>query len=345
MSDVIRVRNLRKTFAVPVKNDRPGLLSGIRHFLRHPTESLTAVKDLSFAVKPGEVTGFLGTNGSGKSTTIKMLTGILTPTSGEVEVLGYVPHKERYRYTREIGLVLGQKSLLWWNIPVIESFKLYRDIYGLKARDFERRLHEFTEILEIRDYLHVPVRKLSLGLRMRAEIAASLLHKPRIVFLDEPTIGLDVLGRTSLKRFLKTINDELGITIFLTTHNMFDVEDLCRRVIILHRGALVYDGGVAALKEAERFKVLELEVLEVTDERRFHRVLRRCRVLENEGPAYKLRIPAAEAVAIIEEIFASSRPANLNVVPPTLESIIEKIFEPESGEGHQDVAKILKIAV
>lgn len=333
MSNVIRVHELSKAFRVPVRAaPGGGPLTRLKRFVVNPSEELLAVRELSFAINPGEVVGFLGANGSGKSTTIKMLTGILTPTSGEISVLGFNPHRERTAYTHHIGVVLGQKSLLWWNIPVVESFKLYRDIFGQSREAFERRLDRFSELLEIREFLHVPVRKLSLGLRMRAEIVASLLHRPQIIFLDEPTIGLDVLARRNLKRFLKRINQEEGITIFLTTHNMFDVEDLCRRCLLIEQGRLVYDGDIATLKANEQHKVVELEILETLDRRRLEAAVGRCQVLAEGASSYRLQVPTGAAVEIIDELLASCRPANLNVLPPTLESVVERIFEQRQGE-------------
>lgn len=337
----IHVRDVSKTFRIPVRDDTTGLLSRLRRFVVNPSEDLHAVQDLSFDVAEGEVIGFLGANGSGKSTTIKMLTGILTPSAGTVEVLGYVPWRERIAYTRHIGLVLGQKTLLWWNIPVIESLRLYRDIYGQTTRDFERRLDHFSELLEIKDILHVPVRKLSLGLRMRAEIVASLLHRPRVIFLDEPTIGLDVLARLNLKRFLRRLNEDEGVTIFLTTHNMFDVEELCRRCMIVDKGRLIYDGDISTLKANEKHKIVELEILQVIDDRRLQAVLRRCEILERTPSTYRLQVATSEAVDVIDQLFEACRLSNLNVIPPTLESIIEKIFEGRDSY----VAEVLQTAV
>jgi ABC-2 type transport system ATP-binding protein len=337
----IHVRDLSKSFRVPVRDERTGALAKLRRFVLNPSEELAAVRELSFDVAAGEVVGFLGANGSGKSTTIKMLTGILTPTSGTIEVLGFVPHRQRIAYTQHIGLVLGQKTLLWWNIPVIDSLRLYRDIYNQSAAEFERRLDHFAGLLEIRDFLHVPVRKLSLGLRMRAEIVASLLHRPSIIFLDEPTIGLDVLARLNLKRFLRRVNQEEGVTIFLTTHNMFDVEELCRRCLIIEKGRLIYDGDVSALRAGETHKIVELEILEVGDDRRLQAALRRCEIVDRTATTYKLQVPSHEAVEVIGELFESCRLSNLNVIPPTLESIIEKLFEERSGR-HEHVAEVLQ---
>ncbi len=334
---MIRVERLTKRFEVPVRAPRTSLWGKLTHFVRNPTEVLTAVDHVSFRVARGEVVGFLGANGSGKSTTVKMLTGILTPSGGEVDVLGFTPHRQRKAYTQHIGVVFGQKSLLWWNIPVIESFKLYRDIYGQDNASFEARLRHFADVLEIQDYLHIPVRKLSLGMRMRAELVASLLHRPEIIFLDEPTIGLDVLGRRNLKRFLQRLNRDEGVTIFLTTHNMFDVDDLCRRCIIMREGVKVYDGDIAALKAAERHKILELDVVDVVDADRFHAFLRRGDVLEQGAGAvrYRVRVPSEMVVAEIQELFACARLESLNILPPNLELIVEKMLDGRDDEAHR----------
>jgi len=346
MPDVISVRALEKTFRTPVPADpKSGPLRKLAHFIRNPSQPLTAVKDLSFVVPEGEVIGFLGANGSGKSTTIKMLTGILTPSAGQAEVLGFVPHRRQTEFTSQIGLVLGQKSLLWWNIPVLESFKLYRDIYNISSEDFETRLEVFADVLELRSIMHVPVRKLSLGLRMRAEIAASLLHRPRIIFLDEPTIGLDVRARLKLKRFLLRVNQETGVTIFLTTHNMFDVEDVCSRCVILSKGSALFDGAVSALKANEEHKRLDVEIFRTLDEARLGNVLDRCEVLAKDGPVLRLKVPSGEAVSIIGELYESCEMANLNVVPPTLESIVERLFEKDESEGGASAGQTLQAAV
>jgi len=344
MADVIRTRGLTKTFRVPVKNEQKGFYRRLRHVLVNPSRPFTAVNDLTFHVAEGEILGFLGANGSGKSTTIKMLTGILTPTAGEIDVLGYVPHRQRREYTQHIGVVFGQKSLLWWNIPVIESFKLYRDIYDVSERDFQERLADFAALLEVTEFLHVPVRKLSLGMRMRAEIVASLLHRPRVIFLDEPTIGLDVISRLTLKRFLQRVNEEMGITLFLTTHNMFDVEDLCRRCVIMSRGSVIYDGGVLDLKASGSYKLIELEVLSIDNAPRFRRLLDRCQVLESGATTYKLQVAGTEAQWVIDELFKSCRFANLHIAPPTLEAIIHRIFEEDRAQEQRNVETVLQAA-
>ena len=327
----IRIRNLCKTFKVPLPQKKKGVFASIKHFITHPTKNIDAVKNLSFDIERGEILGFLGANGSGKSTTIKMLTGILTPTSGQVEVLGFTPHKQRRQFTPHIGLVLGQKSLLWWNIPVLDSFKLYRDIYNLKTGEFNKRLDSLCELLAMTPLLHIPVRKLSLGQRMRAEICASLLHHPEVIFLDEPTIGLDVLGRKKLKDFIKYLNQTEQTTVILTSHNMFDVEDLCKRCIIIDEGSTIYEGDIAQLKAEQQEKVVTLVVESVLDEARFQTTLANCTLLEKDGPHYTLQISERSLVATIEAFMASCQLADLHIVPPNLETVVERIWEQRSA--------------
>ena len=193
--------------------------------------------------------GYIGPNGAGKSTTIKMLTGILVPSSGDVLANGFMPWKQRTAYVKNIGVVFGQRTQLWWDIAVIESFKLLRRIYDVSQRDFDERMELFNQVLNIREYLNTPVRKLSLGERMRCDLAAALLHNPPILFLDEPTIGLDVVAKDNIRQFLRTINQRFRTTVLLTTHDLDDIEELCRRIMIIDRGQLLYDGSLALLKE------------------------------------------------------------------------------------------------
>ena len=193
--------------------------------------------------------GYIGPNGAGKSTSIKMLTGILVPSSGQVRVNGFVPYRQRRQYVKTIGVVFGQRTQLWWDIAVVESFKLLRRIYDVSQRDFDARMERFNEILGIRDYLHTPVRKLSLGERMRCDLAAALLHNPPLLFLDEPTIGLDIVAKDHIRQFLRAINREFGTTVLLTTHDLDDIEELCRRIMIMDHGHLLYDGPLDLLKQ------------------------------------------------------------------------------------------------
>ncbi len=242
----IDVQDLRKEFKV--QKNREGLGGALKDLFRREYSSVTAVKDITFQIPQGEICGYIGENGAGKSTTIKMLTGILVPTSGYMNVNGFVPFKEREKFVRGIGVVFGQRSQLWWDIGVIESFRLLRKVYRVPEADFRSRLDELVERLQLGELLNRPVRKLSLGQRMRCELVASLLHDPSILFLDEPTIGLDIVVKTEIREFLKKVNREQGTTILLTTHDLQDIEALCSRVIMLDDGRIIYDGSLEELK-------------------------------------------------------------------------------------------------
>ncbi|AHV97583.1 ABC transporter ATP-binding protein [Paenibacillus sabinae] len=243
----IDVRDLRKTFKV--QKNRGGLKGAFVDLFKREYSEVAAVKDISFQIPEGEICGYIGENGAGKSTTIKMLTGILVPTSGHLTVGGYVPYEEREKFVRNIGVVFGQRSQLWWDIGVVESFELLRKVYRVDEADYKKRLDELVERLELQDLLNRPVRKLSLGQRMRCELVAALLHNPSIVFLDEPTIGLDIVVKSEIRSFLKDMNREHGTTILLTTHDLQDIEALCSRVIMLDDGSIIYDGGLEELKQ------------------------------------------------------------------------------------------------
>ena len=244
---LISVRALSKHFRTFRR--REGIVGGLVNLFHRDYQTLKAVDNINFEIARGEMVGYIGPNGAGKSTTIKMLTGILVPTSGEIVSNGFVPFRQRAAYVKTIGVVFGQRTQLWWDIAVIESFKLLRRIYDVSQRDFDERMELFDQVLALRDFLHTPVRKLSLGQRMRCDLAAALLHNPPILFLDEPTIGLDVVAKDHIRQFLKAINERYKTTILLTTHDLDDIEELCRRIMIIDRGALLFDGPLAALKE------------------------------------------------------------------------------------------------
>ena len=246
MAPIIEVRELTKEFRTFRR--REGVLGALQNLFVREHVTVHAVDRVSFTIEPGEMVGYIGANGAGKSTTIKMLTGILVPTGGLVVSYGYVPYRERRRYTKHLGVVFGQRTQLWWDIAVIESFKLLKEIYGVSEADYRRRLDKFAEILNVKEYLHTPVRKLSLGERMRCDLAASLLHNPPLLFLDEPTIGLDVVAKDHIREFLKEVNRTEGTTVLLTTHDLSDVEELCRRIIIIDKGRVLFDGQLAEMK-------------------------------------------------------------------------------------------------
>lgn len=245
--NMITARHLQKEFRTPVI--REGRFSGLRTLFSRETVSKEAVRDISFDIGPGEFVGYIGPNGAGKSTTIKMLTGILHPTSGEVQLDGMNPHLDRRRTVGRLGVVFGQRSQLWWDLPVKDSYDILAEMYGVRTEDKKKRLSQFAELLDLESFWATPVRKLSLGQRMRADLAASMLHDPELLFLDEPTIGLDVNAKRNIRQFLRTLNEEFSKTILLTTHDMDDIEQLCSRVMVINHGQLTYDGSIPSLRD------------------------------------------------------------------------------------------------
>ena len=243
---MIKVENLVKTYKVIEKEE--GLIGYFKNLFHPKYKEFMAVKGINFEIKEGELVGYIGENGAGKSTTIKMLTGLLTPTSGKVTVNGIIPYKERIRNNKNIGAVFGQKTQLWWDLPVIESFRLIKKMYNMTESEYRKNLKKFTNLLELDELLEKQVKNLSLGQKMRCEIAATFLHNPKIVYLDEPTIGLDVFVKEKIRKFIKEINEENKTTVILTTHDLKEIEDVCDRIILLDKGQIIYDG------EKQKFK-------------------------------------------------------------------------------------------
>ncbi len=281
-----------------------------------------AVQDVSFHVERGELLGYLGPNGAGKSTTIKMLTGILVPSSGRVSVAGLDPSKRRIELAKRIGAMFGQRVQLWWDLPLIDSFELLRHIYKVPADRYRTSLARFREVLELDPFLHTPVRQLSLGQRIRGELTASMLHEPELLFLDEPTIGLDVVAKQRVRDFLIEINRERGVTVLLTTHDLGDIERLCKRLLVIDHGSLIWDGRIDELKErygAERTLIVDLEEpappLEIEG----------ARVEKVDGPRQWLRFrgPAAELTA---RVAATARLVDLQITEPDIEEIVRRIY-------------------
>jgi ABC-2 type transport system ATP-binding protein len=255
----IVVENLVKVFQVAER--APGLWGALRGVVKRRKREVRALDGVSFSLEAGELVGYIGPNGAGKSTTVKILAGILVPDGGRVEVLGRVPWRERVAHVREIGVVFGQRTQLWWDLPVIESFDLLRDIYRVPPADYARARDELISLLELAPLLDTPVRQLSLGQRMRCELVASLLHAPRLLFLDEPTIGLDAVSKLAVRDFVKRLNRERGVTVILTTHDLDDIEALCTRVMVIGTGKLLFDGALPALRQRvspERWLTIDL---------------------------------------------------------------------------------------
>ncbi len=329
MEPVISVKDVSKDFRVPEKTKQSFLSS---MFYRR-WKTVRVLHDVSFSVNEGEFVGYVGPNGAGKSTTIKLLTGVLTPTSGEISVLGFNPTKQRYQYTYNIGVVFGQKSLLDFDLPVMDSFLLYKDVYELSDHEFKERLDFFSRILKIDELLHIPVRKLSLGQRMRCEIAASLLHKPKVVFLDEPTIGLDAIAKEEIRQFLREINKKEKVTIMLTTHDMDDIEALCERIIIVDDGKILYDGDLSSVKKRfVRHKTIEFELEEVKNKRRYEAILDKASSVRKEGRWVRLMMPIEKinVAKAVEQLLSACVVHDLVVHEPSLEAVIREIYKTKS---------------
>jgi len=318
----IDVRHLCKTFRVPVR--QTGWIEAARSLFKREYRTVEAVKDISFSIRSGEIVGFLGPNGAGKTTTMKMLAGLIFPTSGEIRVDGFVPFEQKAAFKKRISLVMGQKSQLIWDLPPMETFLVNRSIYDIDDRRFRQTLDELTELLELRDLLHKPVRNLSLGERMKCELAAALLHRPAILFLDEPTIGLDVQTQEKVRRFVARYNREHGTTVLLTSHYMDDVAALCSRVLIINYGRLVYDGDLKWLGEKlAPYKLLEIRFAPTTDAPRWRDF---GEVVEaGEGKA-TLRIPRERVSDVSSRLFQSLPIYDLNIQDPPLEEVIVRAF-------------------
>ncbi len=324
MDAAIRVNNLHKTFKLPVHSR--GRFSALRNFFTRQYRLVRAVDGISFEVQKGELVGYLGPNGAGKSTTLKMLTGLLVPTSGEISAQGYVPWQERQTYVSNIGAVFGQRTTLWWDLPVIESLDLLQYMYRIPKQRFERNLKEFRTLLELDPFLQTPVRSLSLGQRMRADICAALMHDPAMVFLDEPTIGLDVVAKERIRQFILHINREKGTTIILTTHDLSDIEKLCERVLIIDKGRLLYDGYLDKLKE--RFGGNRQLIVEFSEE--YADVSIEGAVITNRQDllvTYEFERQTITASELIGKISARYRLRDLEVREPDIESTIRRIYE------------------
>jgi ABC-2 type transport system ATP-binding protein len=326
----IEVIGLTETYRVPVRE--PGLVASLKGLVRRSYRDVEAVRDISFSVAEGEVVGFIGPNGAGKTTTLKMLSGLLHPTAGQVRVLGHVPWQRRPAYLRRISMILGNKSQMLWDIPPLDTFRVLAEIYGLPHRQFQDSLEELVELLDMEDLLAKPVRNLSLGERMKCELVAGLLHRPQILFLDEPTLGLDVSMQGRLRRFLGDYNRRNGVTIILTSHYMADVVALCPRVILIHHGQLLYDGDLQGLaRQLAPFKLIRL-ALHLEEEGASGRALElppQAEVVERENGRLTLRVGRPEAPSLTAHLLATLPVADLSVEDPPIEAVIDQIYQEE----------------
>jgi len=321
----VSVVGLTKVFRTYRREE--GLAAALKSLVRRHATETAAVSDVTFSIEPGEMVGYIGANGAGKSTTIKMLTGILTPTSGEILCNGFVPYKERTRYVATIGVVFGQRTQLWWDIAVVESFKLLKEIYGISNADYAKRMELFDKVLGIAAYLHQPVRKLSLGERMRCDLAASLLHRPPLLFLDEPTIGLDIVAKASVREFLQEINRQEGTTVLLTTHDLSDIETLCRRVLVIDHGKLLFDGALSELRD--RILPVTSIVFDVkTTPDPSLLVWNGQKILEVGLHRYRVDIDrrTLSSATAVKEIVNRFDVADLSIEEPQIEEVVKRIY-------------------
>ena len=331
MPPVIRVENLVKEFRRPRKQE--GRFGTIRTLFTRQFDSVRAVDQVSFAIEPGELVGYIGPNGAGKSTTIKMMTGILVPTSGTVEVGGLVPWRERERNAMQIGVVFGQRSQLWWDLPLIESFNLIAKLYRVPDAKYKGNLDRFIALLDMEEFLERPVRQLSLGQRMRGDLAASMLYEPQILYLDEPTIGLDVVAKENMRIFIEEMNRDSGTTIVLTTHDLADVERLCRRLILIDHGHVLYDGAVEQLKTKyapHRILVVELEPDAVSSGRRIDAAdVPGAEIVEQADGVARIQFESARTPVqhLIAALNARYPIADLSIVEPDLEGVVRQIYD------------------
>jgi ABC-2 type transport system ATP-binding protein len=320
----IVVRNLTKTFEVPERE--AGLRASLRSIFQRQTCEVTAVAGISFEVERGEIVGFLGPNGAGKTTTLKMLSGLLYPSAGEASVLGYSPWRRDADFLRQMTLVMGQRNQLVWDIPVADSYELNRAIYRIPEREYRETLGELSELLGLGPLITKPVRNLSLGERMRCEIAGALLHRPRMLFLDEPTLGLDVTAQRRIRIFFKEYADQFDATVLLTSHYMADVEALARRIIVIHHGLILYDGALAGLVERfAPFKTITVDLATpLIDADRYGDV-----VATEEGRV-TLRVPKRDVAAVTNRLLADGSVVDLTIFDPPIDEVIDLIFQQEA---------------
>lgn len=322
---IIEVKDLVKTYKIIEKED--GIKGYFKNLMRPKYKELTAVNNISFNIEEGELVGYIGENGAGKSTTIKMLTGLLTPTAGKVIVNGIIPNEKRIENNKNIGAVFGQKTQLWWDLPVIESFRLIKKMYKIPENEYRKNLKKFTEILDLEDLLEKQVKNLSLGQKMRCEIAATFLHNPKIVYLDEPTIGLDVFVKENIRKFIKEINKEKKTTVILTTHDLKDIEDVCDRIILLDKGQIIYDGEKQKFKDTYGKYVVAEFIINSKNKNISN--LDSATILEENEKRMKVKFMHDETtiVKLMNEISSYCKIEDVHIKESELEDILKEIYK------------------
>lgn len=329
MAPQIQVKNLRKVFRTRVKED--GLLSSIRSLIAPKFKEKNAVRDISFSIEKGELVGFIGANGAGKTTTLKMLSGLLYPTSGSVRIMGFEPFERKTEFLKNISLLMGQRRQLWWDLPVIDSLKLNKEIFEVTDNDFQKTLQELGSMFDATKLYDEPPRTLSLGERMKCELIASILHKPKVLFLDEPTIGLDIVMQRQVRDFIKEFNSRYKSTIILTSHYMEDVKELCRRVIIINTGEIVYDGALVDLtKSVGDFKLLTIMFTHTVEKES----LSKYGVIESHSASRAVIRVASGQVRIVSAAIFSELPIDdIAINEASMEDVIRGIFAGKTGKN------------
>jgi ABC-2 type transport system ATP-binding protein len=335
---MIKVEHLGKVYPIAIKE--PGLAGTIKHFWQRQYREVAAVTDISFSLEPGEIVGFLGANGAGKTTTLKMLTGLIHPSSGKVTVAGHIPFRRESSFLQKVTLVMGQKQQLLWDLPALDSLRINAAVYNIPDRLFRDRLHTLTEMLSLEDKLSQPLRKLSLGERMKAELLAALLHQPQVLFLDEPTLGLDVNAQANVRAFLKQYNQEFGATILLTSHYMADITALCHRVLLIHQGSLIFDGNLEHLLERfAPFREIRVELESVPEhlDTICQEILPKDQEdqdlnpakssVEIDGRSLRFLIHRPALIATATKILTTLPVADLAIAEPPIDAVIGKVFQ------------------
>ncbi|MFQ3583732.1 MAG: ATP-binding cassette domain-containing protein [Cyanobacteriota bacterium] len=326
---IITARELSKVYPVAIKD--PGIIGTLRHFFRRTYRYIPAVQSMSFQIQPGEVVGFLGPNGAGKTTTLKMLTGLIHPSGGTVQVVGHTPYRRDPAFLQQITLVMGQKQQLLWDLPAMDSLRINAAVYEIPEKDFQERVRELTQLLSLEGKLTQPMRKLSLGERMKAELLAALLHRPKILFLDEPTLGLDVNAQASVRQFLRDYNRRYGATILLTSHYMADITALCERVLVINAGQLIYDGGLEELLERfAPYREVKLELAQacpLAQLQTYGEVQAARDPMLTEGCEVRLWVERQTLTQTVARLLAELPVLDLTVTDPPIEEVIGRVFQ------------------
>ncbi len=344
----ITVKNLCKSFQVAIKE--PGLAGAFRSLISKKYKTVNAVKDISFEIARGELVGFLGPNGAGKTTTLKLLSGLLYPTSGEMRVMGHVPWKREMDFRMRFSMVMGQRTQLWWDLPARETFALNQKIYEIPEAEFKKRQEEIVDLLDLKELIDIPVKKLSLGERMKSEVACAILHQPEVLLLDEPTLGLDLVMQKKLRRFILDYNARTSSTILLTSHNMDDVEELCRRVMIIDEGQLLYDGDLKKIVEKyspdKLISFTSSKTIDPEDLKKFGKPVK------ESGASMKIEIPRSEVSAAIQKLLAQIPVVDLSIEELPIEEIIRRVFlktpapnDPARPEEPEEMTEKQKVTV